>query len=101
MHANLRAARDGVLAAARQGAQLIMTPEYVALLDGSGRVMRDNSYPEDEHPALLAFQALARETGAWLLVGSLTVKIDERLGRKKVVRKTFGARNSTARRRSA
>ncbi len=77
MTANLRAARDGVLAAAKQGAQLIMMPEYVALLDGSGRVMRDNSYPEDGHPALLAFQALARETGAWLLVGSLTIKIDD------------------------
>ena len=77
MTANLRAARDGVLAAALQGAQLIMMPEYVALLDGSGRVMRDNSYPEDQHPALSAFQALAQETGAWLLVGSLTVKIDD------------------------
>ena len=77
MTANLRAARDGVRAAAQQGAELIMTPEYVALLDGSGRVMRDNSYPENRHPALSAFQALARETGAWLLIGSLTVKIDD------------------------
>ena len=77
MAANLRAAGDGIRAAARQGAQLIMMPEYVALLDGSGRVMRDNSYPEDGHPALPAFQSLAREAGAWLLVGSLTIKIDD------------------------
>jgi predicted amidohydrolase len=76
MTANLRAAGSGVRAAAEQGAQLIMLPEYAVLLDGSGRVMRDNSYPEDQHPALPAFQALAQETQAWLLVGSITVKID-------------------------
>ena len=76
MTANLRAAGGGVRAAAEQGAQLIMLPEYAALLDGSGRVMRENSYPEDQHPALPVFQALARETQAWLLVGSITVKID-------------------------
>ena len=76
MAANLRAAGAGVRAAAALGAQLILLPEYVALLDGSGRVMRDNSYPEEQHPALPAFQALAAETHAWLLVGSLTVKVD-------------------------
>ncbi len=74
MSTNLRAAADGVRAAAAQGAQLIMLPEYAALLDGSGRVMRDNSFAEAEHPALAAFQGAAREAGAWLLVGSLTVK---------------------------
>ena len=29
------------------------------------------------HPALPAFSSLARETGAWLLIGSLTVKRDD------------------------
>ena len=43
MSANLRAAGAGVREAAQQGAQLIMLPEYVALLDGNGRVMRENS----------------------------------------------------------
>ncbi len=76
MAANLDAAAAGVRAAARQGAQFIMLPEYAALLDGSGRVMRENSYPEAGHPALPAFQALAQETRTWLLVGSLTVKVD-------------------------
>ena len=76
MTANLRAACGGVRAAAEQGARLIMLPEYAALLDGGGRVMRENSYPEDRHPALPVFQALARETQAWLLVGSLTIKIE-------------------------
>ena len=74
---NLRVISDRVHEAAAQGAQLVMLPEYAALLDGSGRVMRDNSYPESEHPALSACQALVRDTGVWLLVGSLTIRIDD------------------------
>lgn len=77
MAANLRAAGDGVRSATALGAEFVLLPEYAALLDGSGRVMRENSHPEDGHPALSAFQALARETHAWLLVGSLTVKVDD------------------------
>lgn len=77
--ANLRAASTAVRTAAAGGAQLIALPEYAVLLDGSGRVMRENSYPEQAHPALEAFRALARECGVWLLLGSLTVKLDEAL----------------------
>ena len=75
--ANLRAAETAIRSAAASGAQLIMLPEYAAMMDGSGRVMRENSPAEDGHPALDKFRALARETGAWLLVGSLTIKADD------------------------
>ena len=74
--ANLQAAERAVRAAVTQGAQLVMLPEYAVLLDGSGRVMRENSHPEEEHPALARLRALTRETGAWILVGSLTIKVD-------------------------
>jgi deaminated glutathione amidase len=77
--ANLRTACDGVMGAVERGAQFVMLPEYAVLLDGSGRIMRDNSFTETEHPALPVFQSLVRETGAWLLVGSLTVKTDDRM----------------------
>lgn len=77
MDANLRAAEAGIRSAAADGSQLIMLPEYAALLDGSGRVMRENSHPEAQHPALARFRALALETSTWLLVGSLTVKVDD------------------------
>lgn len=75
--ANLRAAETAIRSAAASGAQLIMLPEYAAMMDGSGRVMRENSPAEDGHPALDKFRALARETRAWLLVGSLTIKADD------------------------
>ena len=75
--ANLRAVADAVRAAAAQHAQLITLPEYCALLDGSGRVMREHSPPELRHPALPILCELARETQAWLLIGSLTVQLDD------------------------
>jgi predicted amidohydrolase len=80
LEANLRAAEAAVRSAAGRGAHLIMLPEYATLLDGSGRVMRENSHAEENHSALERLQALARETRAWLLIGSLTVKLnDERM----------------------
>jgi len=75
--ANLRAAETAIRSAAASGAQLIMLPEYAAMMDGSGRVMRENSPAEDGHPALDRFRVIARETKAWLLVGSLTIKVDD------------------------
>ena len=75
--ANLQAIAAAVREAAAQGAHFILLPEYAALLDGSGRVMRDHSFAEDVHPALEECRKLARETASWLLVGSLTIKIDD------------------------
>jgi predicted amidohydrolase len=92
MSANLNAACAATREAAGRGAQLIMLPEYAALLDGSGRVMRDNSYSEAGHPALSSFQTLAAETKAWLLVGSLTLKIDgERMANRSYLLAADGA----------
>ena len=60
--------------AARNGAQLVMTPEYTLMMDGSGRVMRERALDADGEPALSELQALARELSVWLLIGSLTLK---------------------------
>jgi deaminated glutathione amidase len=80
---NLVRATDAVREAAAQGARLIALPEYCVLLDGAGRVMREHSPPESEHPALALFQALATASQAWLLLGSLTVKLeDERMANR-------------------
>lgn len=77
--ANLTAAAEGVRRAAGEGAQFILLPEYAVLLDGSGRVMREHSPPETEHPAIPLFCDLALETGAWILVGSITVRLEDGL----------------------
>lgn len=59
------------------GADFIFLPEYATLLDGSGRVMRERSFPADGGPVLAALRALAAELGKWFLIGSLTVRTDE------------------------
>lgn len=58
-------------------ADFIFVPEYALLLDGSGRVMRERSFPADGGAMLAALRALASELGKWFLVGSLTVRTDE------------------------
>ncbi len=77
LQANLAAVRDRAREAAAAGARFIFTPEYVLMMDGSGRVMRERALAAGGEPALSALAALARELGVWLLVGSLTLKSDD------------------------
>ena len=60
-------------AAIEQGARIVCLPEYfsgVALKDG---LLHPAAFVEERHPVLQAFCDLARETRAWLLLGSLGV----------------------------
>lgn len=59
--------------AAAGGARFIFSGEYVLMMDGSGRSMREKALKEDGEPALSAITALSRELGVWQLVGSLTL----------------------------
>jgi predicted amidohydrolase len=61
----IRRARDA-------GAELIMTPEASNLIE-SGRRRRDKARGEADDPFLAGMRDLARETGAWLLLGSLVI----------------------------
>lgn len=73
--ANLEQAAGLVRTARAQGAELIATPE------NTGRILADRSRmvreapAEADHPALPFFADLARETGAWLLIGSIAVRV--------------------------
>jgi len=72
--ANLTAVRAGLREAAANGAQWILTPEYTLMMDGSGRVMRDNALPADGGASLAELKSMARELKVWLLIGSLTLR---------------------------
>ena len=63
--------------AAAGGAKFICSAEYVLMMDGSGRTMRENALEPGGEPALSALTALSRELGVWQLVGSLTLKSDD------------------------
>ena len=73
MDANVEAAAALARQARDAGADLIMMPENVGLMVRSSGVIRAHAAPVDAHPALAAFRELARDIGAWLVVGSLPV----------------------------
>lgn len=74
---NLAAVKTMVAEAAKSGAQLVLTPEYSLMMDGSGRVMREGALDADGGAALVELQNLARTNNIWLLLGSLTLKTGE------------------------
>ncbi len=74
---NLETAAAMVREARGQGADLIALPENVALFEPRRAKLLEKAEPQGTHTALRAFQDLARETGAWILVGSLAVKLGD------------------------
>ncbi len=72
---NIEAAAALVREAAAAGAELIALPENCTLIEPVAAEALRKAPSEADHPALAAFAALARETGAWILVGSLSVRL--------------------------
>jgi len=64
--------------ARRMGAEFIAYPENVTMIEPVGAEAIKKALPEAEHPAIPAFRALARETGAWILAGSLSIRAGEK-----------------------
>jgi predicted amidohydrolase len=69
---NLRQVADLIRRARERDADLIMTPEASNFIE-SGRRRRDKVRREADDPFLAGMRELARETGAWLLLGSLVI----------------------------
>ena len=76
MGRNIEAAVAAIRAARQGGADFILTPENVSMMVPDPRQVRARAEPEESHPALGAFRDLAIETGAWLLAGSLAVRLE-------------------------
>jgi predicted amidohydrolase len=76
MEAEIEKLRPMVRAARARGADFITTPETALMVDRKRTRMLAKAKEEADHPGLPAFADMARETGAWLLAGSLTVKLD-------------------------
>lgn len=63
--------------AAGQGAMLICTPENTNLIQNNRDDYAQIVCEEKDDPSLKAFCALARETGRFLLIGSLAIKLND------------------------
>ena len=69
---NLQQVSELIRRARGAGADLIMTPEVSNFIE-SGQRRRDKARHEADDPFLAGMRDLARETGAWILVGSLVI----------------------------
>lgn len=86
MAPSIKAASDLIRGAAKAGADFILLPEMVAMLEPDNDLVLKKAQPEGKDPALAAFRDLARETGTWIHVGSLLFKEE---GKNRVVNRSL------------
>lgn len=82
IRSNLDAAGVLIREAAGQGARFIATPENTCHMRGSAEGKLKSALPEETHPGLPFFSGLARELGVWLLIGSMGIRLDDRLANR-------------------
>ncbi|MGR8949375.1 MAG: carbon-nitrogen hydrolase family protein [Gammaproteobacteria bacterium] len=75
LDSNISECEAFVRRAVDRGADLICLPEYFACLERKDSDYLSNGFAEADHPALKHFMALASDTGRWILLGSLPIKI--------------------------
>jgi deaminated glutathione amidase len=89
---NIRAAGDLFRRPRDTGAEPIMTPEITGMFEPKRDRHLAKATDEAANPALAAFRDLAREVGAWLLLGSTPIRIEaERLANRSFLLAPDGA----------
>ncbi|MDX2142305.1 MAG: carbon-nitrogen hydrolase family protein [Rhodospirillaceae bacterium] len=76
MAANIAAAAQLTREAVAKGADLVLMPENVAMMEWGRAAITAKAMPEATHTALAAFRELAKELKIWLHGGSLAVLRD-------------------------
>jgi deaminated glutathione amidase len=77
---NIRVVSDLVRRARDGGADFVLTPENTGLTEPVGKLRREKARDEANHPGLAALRNAARETGVWLLIGSLAIDLSREPG---------------------
>ena len=75
MQANIATASDLTRSAVTQGAAFVLMPENVSMMEWGRANIIAKAQPEETHPALHAFRALAKDLRIWLHCGSLAVTL--------------------------
>ena len=75
MAENIDKASGFARAAVKDGANLVMMPENVSMMEWGRENTLAKAMPEENHMALAAFKKLAPELGIWLHCGSLAVAL--------------------------
>jgi predicted amidohydrolase len=74
--ANLDEAEHWIRLARDAGAEFIATPENTGGMYARRDDLLAAALPQDGHPGIARFSSLARETGAWILAGSLSILLE-------------------------
>jgi len=69
-----------IRSAVEAGADMVMLPEVVNVMNLNRKALAEKTCHEDDDPSLRGFRELASETGVWLLLGSIIVKHDDAAG---------------------
>ncbi|MGE4065122.1 MAG: carbon-nitrogen hydrolase family protein [Rhodospirillaceae bacterium] len=77
MAANIATATRLTREAVSAGADLVLMPENVSMMEWGKDNITAKAMPESDHPALKAFRALALELRTWLHCGSLAIKLPD------------------------
>jgi len=72
---NLNAIEPLIRDAAKQDAQLIALPENVCMMIRGRASIMAHARAEADHPAIPFFRCMAKETGAWILGGTLAIRL--------------------------
>src|SRR3546814_4545439 len=74
MEPSLAEAEALARAAVKDGADLIMATEMVEMFEPDPAAVLRKALPEDKDPGLARFRDLARETGKWIMAGSMLIR---------------------------
>jgi predicted amidohydrolase len=74
---NVAIVSEMIREARRGGADLVMLPETVSLMETRSNLIFEQVRPQDEDEALKAFRALANELDIWLHTGSLPIRLSD------------------------
>lgn len=86
--ANADAAEAMIRAAVGRGACLVATPEMTTVIDKKPRRLFE-TLRDGEPPEVARFEALARELGVHVLIGSMAVAFDRRPGHRKAANRSY------------
>ncbi len=74
------------------GADLICLPEVVGMIEPNRKLRFEKAEPEETDRGLVGFREIAAKSGAWLLVGSLAIKLaPDRLANRSYLLDSTGA----------
>jgi len=77
MDYNIWRALDAIRRARAGGAEIVMLPENVTMMELGRNAVLAQARRAEDHPALAAFRDVARETGAWINAGTLAILLDD------------------------